>query len=335
MAIDGFIGREWLLRNVGCICKRKFTSDILLVKHIRTVLKENKDILVLYPEARYTLAGTNASLPNSLGKLVKMMNVPVVMLKMHGHYLNSPCWNLTERGNRISAEYRQIIPKERLSEMTSEEINTVLADSFRYDEYAWQKKNGIRIAFPDRAKGLHHILYQCPHCLEEFKMDSAGSRIWCDACGKAWTMSDLGELQAESGETEFPHIPDWFEFERRFIRTQVESGTYRFSDDVTVDSLPNAKGYIRLGTAHLTHDANGFRLEGSFEGKPFLLVKEPKTMYACHIEYDYFGKGDCIDLSTLEDTYYLYPRTQRTVVTKISLATEELYRIKKGSEQIG
>lgn len=25
VAIDGYIGREWLLRNIGCICKRKFT----------------------------------------------------------------------------------------------------------------------------------------------------------------------------------------------------------------------------------------------------------------------------------------------------------------------
>ena len=32
VAIDGFIGREWLLRNVGCICKRKFTSDTVLVR---------------------------------------------------------------------------------------------------------------------------------------------------------------------------------------------------------------------------------------------------------------------------------------------------------------
>jgi hypothetical protein len=252
------------------------------------------------------------------------------MLKMHGHYLNSPCWSLAERGNRIEAEYRQIIAKEQLQRMTIDEINKVLAESFTYDEYAWQKANDVRIAFPDRAKGLHNSLYQCPHCMEEFRMDSAGIRIWCDACGKAWTMSELGELKAETGETEFPHIPDWFEFERGFTRTQVEGGTYGFCDDVSVDSLPNAKGYVRLGTAHLTHDMDGFRLEGTLDGKPFLLVKEPRTMYACHIEYDYFGKGDCIDFSTLDDTYYLYPRTQRTVVTKISLATEALHRLKRG-----
>jgi hypothetical protein len=72
VAIDGFIGREWLLRNVGCICKRKFTSDIRLVKQLIKVIR-NKDIAVIYPEARYSLCGTTAVLPASLGKLCKLL----------------------------------------------------------------------------------------------------------------------------------------------------------------------------------------------------------------------------------------------------------------------
>jgi 1-acyl-sn-glycerol-3-phosphate acyltransferase len=56
VAIDGYIGREWLLRNVGCICKRKFTNDPLLVRHLRRVVASG-DILVVYPEARYSLCG--------------------------------------------------------------------------------------------------------------------------------------------------------------------------------------------------------------------------------------------------------------------------------------
>jgi 1-acyl-sn-glycerol-3-phosphate acyltransferase len=70
VAIDGFIGRESLLRNVGCICKRKFTNDIVLIKHLQQVIK-NGDILAIYPEARYSLCGTTAFLPDSIGKLYK------------------------------------------------------------------------------------------------------------------------------------------------------------------------------------------------------------------------------------------------------------------------
>ena len=75
VAIDGFIGREWLLRNVGCICKRKFTSDVVLLRHMKRSL-DAKNVLVVYPEARYSLCGTTAVLPESLGACCRMLGVP-------------------------------------------------------------------------------------------------------------------------------------------------------------------------------------------------------------------------------------------------------------------
>lgn len=72
VAIDGFIKREWLLRNVGGICKRKFVNDIKLVKQIKYSLEELKSIVAIFPEARYSLIGTNAILPESLGKMIKI-----------------------------------------------------------------------------------------------------------------------------------------------------------------------------------------------------------------------------------------------------------------------
>ena len=330
VAIDGFIGREWLLRQAGGICKRKFTNDVQLVRHIHHVLHAQKDILALYPEARYSLDGSQAALPESLGKMIRMMKVPVVLLLMHGNHLQQPVWNLKPRNNRIEAELSCLFTAEQVSAMSVEQINARLAEAFHYDEYVWQRTQRVRIDAPDRAEGLHHVLYQCPACLCESRMESQGHRLRCGACGKQWILSEYGELSAETGMTEFSSVPEWFRFERAQVRSQLLAGTYRFEDDVTVDWLPNARGYIRLGKAHLVHDAAGFRLTGELDGKPFELVKEPRSMYACHIEYDYFGKGDCIDLSTLEDTWYLFPLTAKNVVTKISLAVEELYRLETG-----
>lgn len=338
VAIDGFIGREWLLRQVGGICKRKFTNDVQLVRQIRHVISKQGDILALYPEARYSLVGTNAVLPESLGKMAKLLGVPVVMLNMHGNYLNSPCWNLTPRGNRIAADLTQVFTAEELAKASVDEINRKINEAFTYDEYAWQKEQGIVIDHPKRAEGLHKVLYQCPHCLTEYRMASEGTHIHCEACHKRWRMTELGELEAvgkadDEAElhTEYPHIPDWYEFERAYVREQVQDGSYRLEVQVTVDALPNAKRYIRLGTATLTHGPDGFSLNGTFDGVPFTLEKPVASMYSCHIEYEYFDKGDCIDLSTLDDTYYLYPHGKEFSVTKVSLATEELYAAYRSS----
>ena len=68
--IDGFYMRAWLLEWIGAICTRKFTTDLHLVKSIRKVL-DRGDVLCMYPEARYSPAGTTSYLPESLGMLVK------------------------------------------------------------------------------------------------------------------------------------------------------------------------------------------------------------------------------------------------------------------------
>ena len=62
------------------------------------------------------------------------------------------------------------------------------------------------------------------------------------------------------------------------------------------------------------------------DGDPFEMIKPVPSLYSCHIEYEYLGKfGDCVDLNTLEDTWYIYPHGNDFSVTKMALATEEMY----------
>ena len=330
VAIDGFIGREKLLRNVGCICKRKFTNDTMLVKQLIKTIK-NKDVAVIYPEARYSLCGTTAVLPDSLGKLCKLLKVPVAVLICHGHHINSPFWNLHDRGVKpTEADYRLLLTCDELSALPVEEINRRITEAFQYDDFAWQKDKGIKITYKGRAEGLHKVLYQCPACKTEFEMESSGTVLSCKACKKEWEMTELGELKAVNGVTEFSHIPDWYEWERANVRREVEEGRYSSGDlPVRVDSLPNARRFIHLGTGKLTHDMNGFLVRGTdVDGDPFEMKKTVPSLYSCHIEYEYLGKyGDCVDLNTLEDTWYIYPDPGKCKfsVTKMALATEELY----------
>ncbi len=329
VAIDGFIGREGLLRNIGCICKRKFTSDTLLIRHLRHVIKLG-GIAAIYPEARYSLCGTTAPLPESLGQMCKLFRVPVVTLICHGHHINHPFWNTRhERGVKpTEAEMKLLFTPEDLEKLSADEINDRLVKEFQYDDFRWQKEKQIRVDCPDRAVGLEKILYQCPCCKKEFGMRSEGTRLFCTACKKSWNMTEYGELEAEAGETEFSHIPDWYEWERENVKKEVADGTYSSGDlPVTVESLPNSKGFILLGKGVLRHDDSGFRVSVTTdEGKEYVMEKPVPSMYSCHVEYEYlFRHGDCVDLNTLEDTWYVYPYDCDFSVTKMALATEELY----------
>ena len=145
VAIDGFIKREWLLRNVGAIVKRKFTTDAVLFRQIKYGVEKLNNIVAIYPEARYSLIGTDAILPDSLGKMVKVLKKPVVVLNMHGNYLTQPVWNLKMRYVPLKADMTKLYDVEDLENASVDEINEKIRAAFKYDEYQWQYDNKIKI----------------------------------------------------------------------------------------------------------------------------------------------------------------------------------------------
>ncbi len=329
MSIDGFYRRPWLIELIGGICTRKYVMDLHLIKSIRRVLKRG-DILAMYPEARYSPCGTTSYMPESLGKLIKINKVPVVAVVHRGNHLLTPFWNFRKpRKVPLYTTMTKILTPEQIEKLSVDEINKIVKDALSYDDYRYQKEKGILITEPYRAEGLHKVLYQCPNCKKESVMNSIGTEIFCESCGKRWNLNDDGTLTALSGETEFSHIPDWFEWERSEVRRQVREGSYSFSDEVEVYSLPRTWRFIPIGNAVVTHDAeNGFRIKGHYRGEDYEITRRPLDTNSLHIEYDYcyIKPLDCFDISYENDSFYCYP-TKKNIVTKLAFATEEIYKM--------
>ncbi len=327
--IDGYYRRPWLMELIGAICTRKFTMDLHLIKSIKRVLQRG-DILCMYPEARYSPCGVTSYIPDAVGMLVKRNKVPVVMIIHRGNHLNSPFWNFRKKRKvPFHTTLTQILTVEQIEKMSVDEINAALREAITYDDYRYQKENGILITEPYRAEGMHKILYQCPHCLAESKMASKGAEIFCTECGKRWTLNEDGTLSANEGETEFSHVPDWFKWEREQVKAQIERGEYSFEDEVDVYSMPRCWRFEHLGAAKLKHDVNeGFILEGEYNGAPYRVHRTPMQTNSLHIEYDYcyIKPFDCVDISTESDSFYCYPK-KTDVVTKMAFATEIIYEM--------
>ncbi len=329
---------DFLMRRLGCICKRKFVKDLHLIRNMRYCAEHYDTIVCVYPEARYSLDGTTGFLPDSLGKMCKLMNVPAVVLRLYGTFVNAPQWNKDEQYLPIRCELECIATAEEVRTLPAEELNRRAHEALQRDDYAYQRAEGLELENPRRADGLHNILYQCPHCGKEFMMYSEGTRLWCASCGKGWQMSTLSELTAEEGETEFSHIPDWMKWERENVRREVREGRYRFEADVTVHTLPNAKRFYDQGKGKFIQTCEGTRILCTAYGEEKDLYWAGTELESVHIEYDYpyrkdkYKKnifGDCIDISTHDDSFWLHPIGLRDRLTKVSLATEEIYLLAK------
>ena len=224
-SVDEFIGiRAWLFSKAKVIPKRKFTNDIQLVKKVIDATKNKKICMTIYPEARFSLAGVNEDIGTALGKLAKKCKVPVVVVNQKGNFLRSPQWcKHPYRDIPVICNFTQVVTKEEVLNLSAEEIQTRIEEAFVYDDYKYQLNNNIMITEKYRAEKINKILYQCPHCLTEHKMESSGSEVYCTECGKRWNLNENGTLSAINGDTEFSHVPDWYRWEREEVKKEIEA----------------------------------------------------------------------------------------------------------------
>lgn len=323
---DGFVGKGWLMRLIGCIPTQKFVTDLSLIRDMQYAVRELGNTVVLFPEAGYSIDGTTAALPDSVGFCVKKLGVPVVMVQTYGAFSRDPLYNnLQKRKVKVSADVRYLLSQEEIASMRPDEITERVRQAFAFDNFRWQQENSIRITEPFRADYLNRVLYKCPHCLAEGKMIGRGTAVTCPDCGKSYTLTETGFLEATDGHTEFPHIPDWYEWQRQCVRKELEEGTYSLSVPVDICMLVDTKCLYRVGEGTLTHTNEGFALTGC--GGKLHYTQKPVASYSLNTDFYWYELGDVICIGDTEALYYCFPKEGGDIVAKTRLAAEELYKI--------
>jgi DNA-directed RNA polymerase subunit RPC12/RpoP len=265
-----------------------------------------------------------------VGKLAKILKLPVVVYLFHGHYLVNPTWgNGKKRKLPILFEKKYILSKEQLDTLSIDEINDVIRKEMHYNEFEYQKQQGILIKEKYRAEGIHKILYKCPHCASEFKMSSSNMFIKCTACDKEYLYKETSELECLNGVTIFSSVTDWLNWEREEVRKEILNNNYLFEEELQAYSVPHPKNVVDLGYAKIKHNEDGFVLDGNYNNNDFHFTWTPLMNYSLQTEYSSpaFKKRDIFGLSTFSDTLMFVPKNNQ-VIQKLYFAVEELYKIK-------
>lgn len=323
---DGFVGKKWLMRHLGCIPTNKFMTDIVLVRDMLHATRKLKSSVLMYPEASYSFDGTATPLPDSLGQCLKLLDVPVVMIRTYGAFAHDPLYNgLKLREVDVSAEMRYLLSREEIKQKSVEELNAILNEQFTFDNFHWQQENRVCVDEPFRADGLNRVLYKCPQCLTEGSMEGKGTELCCRACGKRWKLDEYGALTCADGEPIFTHVPDWYAWERSCVREELEAGSYRLDVPVDILMMKDMDCVWHVGEGTLHHGSDGFLLEGC-EGKLRVSVP-PAASYSLYADYYWYEIGDMICIGDRTALYYCFPKSGGDIVAKTRLATEELYKM--------
>jgi hypothetical protein len=282
--------------------------------------------VVLFPEAGYSIDGTSTTIPETVGKLIKMLGIPVVMITTYGAFSRDPLYNnLQIRKVNVSATEKYLLSPEEIAEMSDEQIGKRLVEAFSFDNFAWQRENLVKISEPYRADYLNRVLYKCPACLAEGKTVGRGTELYCQNCEKTYYLDEYGRLKGENGRTEFDHVPDWYSWERISVRTEILADVYSIDIPVKIYMQVDNNCLYDVGEGRLRHSKEGFELNGC-DGR-LGYKQKPLFSYTVNSDFNFYEIGDVISLGTPEHIFYCFPLEKTDIVAKIRLAAEELYKI--------
>ncbi len=329
MGMGGFM--SWLMYTIGCIPTQKFVTDVSLIKDMTYCLREKKSSILMYPEASYSFDGRATALPRKMGVLLKKLDVPVMMIETFGAFNRNPLYNELQvrKGVKVSAKAYCLYTRQQVREMSVQELSDGLDVAFSFDHWRYQRENGLEIREDFRADGLSRILYRCPHCNTEGKMEGKGTTLTCHNCQKVYELMPNGNLQATDGENAFTTVPQWNDWQRQQLRQDILDGTYKLDIDVDIVMMVDHKSLYHVGQGHLIHDLTGFHLTGC-DGRLHYHQK-PTTCYGLYADYYWYEIGDMIGIGTNDTRYHCFPKSG-DVVAKTRMATEEMYKLYKSRQ---
>ena len=241
------------------IPKSKGMSDLRTARGLIGAVKKGYPILI-FPEGNTTFYGSTKYIEESTMKLIKKLNVEVITCNVKGGYLSKPRWATGKRKNRRAEfNYELTISKEKLANMSIEEIHNVIHEALYNNDYEYQRKSMIKHPGKKLAEGLENVIYICPECEAINSIETSGNNFSCSKCNTNGHVDEYGFLNG----FKFDNLLDWDNFQKPFKKklegSVIESSGFlnylRFEDDAR----------IPVGPVNLVYRDGSFHFSGALE----------------------------------------------------------------------
>jgi 1-acyl-sn-glycerol-3-phosphate acyltransferase len=324
-----FLGTNYYFRNAllrpllklgGIIPKVQAYKDTRAVRMMNKVIVRG-GILVICPEGRRSTDGSQYSISDSIAKLVKLYNVPVVAVVSHGAYLSKPRWSAFSHRGSIEVCVSEVLTIEQIKKLTLEELKNTVCSSIAYNDYEWNKVRKVSFKHKKIAENIHYILHQCPSCGCEKAMAAKDNRLYCKLCSNAGLMNEYGYLKPETeGSIVFEDAVKWLNWQKDKVKEQVKSHNFSISSRVSklriADSFTGS--YQDAGKGQLLLNQEGIIFNGFVDTAPKELSFPLKVLTSISSEF-----GVNFEITDGKSTYCFFLEDGQDVI-RIELAIIEL-----------
>ena len=196
----------WLLRTIRCISRSKETSDWESIKKIRQWITEG-EVVGIFPEGQTSCSGVSQPIPATTAKLLRLLKVPVVVMRNKGGYFVHPRWARKRRvtgksGPGIALHYELLFDRKQIQTAKLGEIQQKLEQALYENPY--QHRNAEDSIYPpprldlglkwqNLAESMELVFYACLSCRSAQSlgtMQSQNMELRCGHCAAVWRISD-------------------------------------------------------------------------------------------------------------------------------------------------
>lgn len=313
-------------KAAGLIPINQFEMDLGSIRTMKRAVEAGCS-LSLFPEGKFTLDGKNLYyLPESLAKLLRLLDADVVFCHNYGGYCSRPRWYSGFKKGLVTNKSELLFTREELKSLSTEEIYAVLKSKFTFNDNVYQRENHLRYKCKDPASGLHYILYKCPKCGTEYEMISTARHLVCEKCGNTVEYTEYGEMIPSEGSVGFDRIDLWYEYERESAREEIASDDFELRYPVTWAEEDDTNTYRDVGEGdfYINKEVIGF------SGKRYatdedVVIEIPLAKQPTIVHKNY----EAIDLTVGTQINRFYFRDVR-YSAKFNILVEESYRKLKG-----
>lgn len=191
----------------------KSTIDPATVKKMFTVAK-NGGALGLFPEGNKSFSGGMSEIKPSIGKLLKKLNIPVVIYTIEGGYFSSPRWTKNKRKGFMDGKVKYVIEKEELAKLSPEEIYKLLVAKLHVNAYEVQASRKIEFVGKNLAQNIETLLYMCPSCGSLCTVFGEHNNIKCSNCDLLGEYDSYGYIHG----TKFSRLDEWDAWQKQQLK---------------------------------------------------------------------------------------------------------------------
>lgn len=207
---NGFTSRliEYLFAPVPI---RKQVTDLRAVMGVVELAKSGVTLCIA-PEGNRTYSGHTCHINPAIGKLAKIIGLPVALFRIDGGYGVQPRWSDAVRRGRMKAGFTRVISAEELKKMKPAEVNAAIREGLYENEAAVTG----RFRHRKRAEYIERMVYTCPSC-GLAKWVSRGNEARCTRCGRRIRYGEDKRIEGVDGLFPYRFAGEWYDAQERFV----------------------------------------------------------------------------------------------------------------------